>query len=225
MRRGSSRIRPHEAAHRSRSRGPLRESARRARGAPRGSGTCRPHPRARSGDRSRARASDVGTRASRLWIALRRLLMDRRFWTCVLVLAAACSSPDRSNVPPNEATPERPLEERAQLNMPWTDAFQKPAVLIANEVRIEGPRGLLQHVATMSDPSELDRKEETRPEGFLQEIVVRPAAVVAVAITAAVLCNAGVRRRLGRGRHRRRRRGGRRRGRRRRGRGRRGRRR
>src|SRR6185295_2683379 len=55
--------------------------------------------------------------------------------------------------------------------------------------------------------------------------VVRPAAVVAVAITAAVLCNAGVRRRLGRGRHRRRRRGGRRRGRRRRGRGRRGRRR
>jgi hypothetical protein len=58
--------------------------------------------------------------------------------------------------------------------LPWTKDFQQPAVLIARDVRIEGPRGLLQHVATMSDPSELERREQARPEGFLQEIVVRP---------------------------------------------------
>lgn len=83
-------------------------------------------------------------------------------------LLAACSSPEPSK------TPERSVEERSQSDLPWTEDFRQPAVLLAREVRIEGPQGLLQHVATMSDPSELDRREQTRPEGFLQEITVRP---------------------------------------------------
>jgi len=91
-------------------------------------------------------------------------------------LGAACSSPDRPAPSPAEGTPERTVEERGLQNLPWTDAFRQPAVLIAGEVRIEGPRGLLQHVATIANATELDRVEKTIPEGFLQEIVVKPEA-------------------------------------------------
>lgn len=104
--------------------------------------------------------------------------MDRRFGTCLLLLAAAlgaaCSSPDRPVPSPTEGFPEKTPEERGLKTMPWTKDFQQPAVLLAREVRIEGPRGLLQHVATISDPSEFNRTEKTIPEGFLQEIVVKP---------------------------------------------------
>lgn len=107
--------------------------------------------------------------------------MDRIRLTGLLLLAiafaAACSSPENSISPPADAPPEKTVEERGLLRLPWTEDFQKPAVLVAQEVRIEGPRGLLQHVATISDPSELDRVEKTVPEGFLQEIVVKPDAV------------------------------------------------
>ena len=54
--------------------------------------------------------------------------------------------------------------------LPWTDAFQKSAVLLANEVRVEGPQGLIAHIATVSNPELLDRVEKATPEGFLQVV-------------------------------------------------------
>ena len=59
---------------------------------------------------------------------------------------------------------------------PWTDAFSESTALLASEVRIEGPPGLISHVASVSDPEELDRTEKTVPEGFLQVISVKPQA-------------------------------------------------
>ncbi|MFN0008465.1 MAG: hypothetical protein ACKVXR_11210 [Planctomycetota bacterium] len=104
--------------------------------------------------------------------------MHRRPRTGLLLLAtalgAACTSTDRPAPSPAEGAPAKTVEERGLQNLPWTDAFRQPAVLIATEVRIEGPRGLLQHVATISDPSEFQRVEKTTAEGFLQEIVVKP---------------------------------------------------
>jgi len=58
--------------------------------------------------------------------------------------------------------------------VPWTESFLEPAVLLAADIRIEGPRGLLRHIATISNPEELDRIEKTLPEGFLQHVVVKP---------------------------------------------------
>lgn len=92
----------------------------------------------------------------------------------LVALAAACSSPERE---PEEGVPQKSAEERLLAPVPWTDAFQEPAVLLAADVRIEGPQGLLRHVATISDPEEFDRVERTLPEGFLQEIVVKPDAL------------------------------------------------
>ena len=99
---------------------------------------------------------------------------------CVLLLvASACASRERTRSSGAAADgrasasgPRAPAQPA-----PWTDAFAKPAVLIAAEIRVEGPKGLLDHVATVSDPDEFNRTEKTRPEGFLQEIVVKPDAV------------------------------------------------
>ena len=71
---------------------------------------------------------------------------------------------------------ERSLGERGLARPPWTKDFEVAAVLLAADVRIEGPRGLIQHVATVSDPESLARAEKTLPEGFLQETTVKPEA-------------------------------------------------
>lgn len=92
----------------------------------------------------------------------------------IVLLAAGCSSPDRE---PEGAEPEKSAEERLLAPLPWTEAFLEPAVLLAADVRIEGPRGLLRHIATVTNPEEFDRVEKTLPEGFLQEIVVKPDAL------------------------------------------------
>ena len=106
------------------------------------------------------------------------LLLSRRL-APLLALVAACSSPDSSTrtASGGEGEPEKSAQERLLAPLPWTEAFQKPAVLIATDVRIEGPKGLLRHVATISDAEELNRVEKTIPEGFLQDIVVKPDAV------------------------------------------------
>ena len=98
-------------------------------------------------------------------LLLRRLLLGA-------ALAAACTVPDQRE----EERPTIPAEERLHPTLPWTDAFENAAVLLAAEVRIEGPVGLLRHVATVSDPGEFDRVEKTVSEGFLQEVVVKPDA-------------------------------------------------
>jgi hypothetical protein len=96
-----------------------------------------------------------------------------------LALAGACSSnrSPASDDPASGTASAASAEERLEAPMPWTDAFQKAAVLVAAEVRIEGPVGLLRHVATVSDATELQRVEKTLPEGFLQQITAKPDAV------------------------------------------------
>lgn len=57
---------------------------------------------------------------------------------------------------------------------PWTRDFETEAVLVAREVRIEGPSGLLDHVAMMQDPIDWTVNVRTAPEGLVQEARVRP---------------------------------------------------
>ena len=72
---------------------------------------------------------------------------------------------------PPEEEPVRPVPDAL---LPWTDAFQKSAVLLANDVRIEGPKGLIARVATLSNSEELDRTEKTTPDGYLVVIQRKP---------------------------------------------------
>ena len=86
---------------------------------------------------------------------------------CALALAlalGACATPEKSV----DATTAPPIPRA------WTDQFHAPAVLIATEIRIEGPQGLLEHVSTRPDPVHHERVEKTVPQGFLQQISVLP---------------------------------------------------
>jgi hypothetical protein len=106
--------------------------------------------------------------------------------TTVLILilgSAACASPHKNGpsarAPASGGTDARGLDAASiasPVALPWTDAFAEPAALLAAEVRIEGPAGLIAHVATVSDPEELERTEKTVPEGFLQVLSVKPEA-------------------------------------------------
>ncbi len=91
----------------------------------------------------------------------------------LVLLGAGCTSsqastPGEHNAgAPKAETDARPMPEAL---LPWTDAFQKTAVLLANDVRVEGPQGLIAHIATVSNPELLERVEKATPEGFLQSI-------------------------------------------------------
>lgn len=92
------------------------------------------------------------------------------------VVLAACESPKAAEesspfaaAPDPKAGPPREVVEKK----PWTDAFLKPAVLVAQEVRIEGPEGLIDHVVTPADLQRLEIKVETVEAGLLQTLTVR----------------------------------------------------
>jgi hypothetical protein len=84
----------------------------------------------------------------------------------LLSLGGACASraaEPRSPVPPEHAPP-------------WPATFLQPALLVADEIAVEGPRGLLVHLALRHESDVVDLRSETRPEGFWQEATVRPEA-------------------------------------------------
>ena len=91
----------------------------------------------------------------------------------VVLLAAGCTSShatshdERPGGAPAAPPDARPMPDAM---LPWTDAFQKSAVLLANEVKVEGPQGLLAHIATVSNSEQLVRVEKATPDGFLQTI-------------------------------------------------------
>ena len=97
--------------------------------------------------------------------------------TTLLLALCACATPsDEASSSAASSADGRPPEEALAkaAPLPWTAAFEARQVLIAAEVRVEGPKGLLNHFATASDPDELVRSEKTTPEGFLLEIAVKP---------------------------------------------------
>ncbi len=56
---------------------------------------------------------------------------------------------------------------------PWTERFLAPSVLVADEIRIEGPAPLLEHVVTRPEPDVHESQAQTIPAGFEQTIRVR----------------------------------------------------
>lgn len=80
-----------------------------------------------------------------------------------LGLLAACGAARGEESPPARDVPR-----------PWTKAFVLPAVLIADEIRVEGPDDLLAHFAGRQDPSTTTYTSRTTGEGLLQETVMQP---------------------------------------------------
>ena len=84
-----------------------------------------------------------------------------------LLFATACtSSPEK---PSQKAEPIEASEARPEP-APWTTTFLTPAVLIAREVRIEGPLGIRDHVALTVDSELHEYSIKAGPDGLLQEL-------------------------------------------------------
>lgn len=77
-----------------------------------------------------------------------------------------------TEAPTTEVAAEDPLTPA-----PWTGAFSETAVMLAGTIYVEGPRGLLEHVAARVDDAYFQRATETTDQGFLQTIV-RPSESV-----------------------------------------------
>lgn len=93
------------------------------------------------------------------------------------LLLGACGSPKKSESPfapppdPKAGPPAGDLRVK-----PWTDRFYVAGALVARDVRIEGPDGLLEHVVARQDNDLVVVRTETTPGGFLQVITLRPEA-------------------------------------------------
>ena len=78
---------------------------------------------------------------------------------------------------PEAAAPVFASHTKEVLERAWTDRFEAPAILVADEIVIEGPPDLIQHIAVTQDPQVLVSTTRTVPEGLLQETRVREGVV------------------------------------------------
>ncbi|MFT6041299.1 MAG: hypothetical protein ACJAZ8_002097 [Planctomycetota bacterium] len=80
---------------------------------------------------------------------------------CVVTLGG-CGSPG------DKSTDEgQDMSEQAASEV-WTDAFTHASLLVADRVVIEGPKGLMDHIALRQDAANLNYSADTLPEGFRQ---------------------------------------------------------
>ncbi len=94
----------------------------------------------------------------------------------LLVLSSACVTTERDLTGARAA--QRSL---ATEQVGWTTDFMRNRLLIADEVRVTGPQGLRKHLATRFDPTLVDRKEKTVPEGYLQIFTAKAGSESALA--------------------------------------------
>ena len=73
-----------------------------------------------------------------------------------------------------DESPNATSKEASAVPEVWTDAFQPEAVLVAEDVWIEGPPGLLQHVVVAQNARDYDHFVRTTADGFLQQSQVKP---------------------------------------------------
>lgn len=94
--------------------------------------------------------------------------MRALFFACCSLLLVACGSTDSSTEGDlNSSTNGTPITAE-DLIIPWTPSFTRGALLIADEIRVEGPKGLLEHIATRVVEPHHRQQVETLPEGFQQ---------------------------------------------------------
>jgi hypothetical protein len=102
---------------------------------------------------------------------------------CIATLAAGCgatgaksskeaASPYAPAPDPSEPAPKGEVARHA----PWTTEFMKPGILVADEIDVEGPVGLLDHIATRVDPDIHTQTQQTLPAGFQQQVTAKPGA-------------------------------------------------
>lgn len=101
--------------------------------------------------------------------------MPRQPTLAILLLASSsavsgCGSPSGAGSAPAGGG-DRPA---TAVERPWTEKFRAPATLVAREIRVEGPSGLVSHVAFQQHPDHVYEAKATA-DGFLQSVVCKRA--------------------------------------------------
>jgi hypothetical protein len=98
------------------------------------------------------------------------------------LLACACAAPRSDSSTASSASSAIPASTTGQTAesdplapKPWTTAFDKTSVLLANDVRVEGPQGLLDHIYCVASERYVV-SQRTLPEGYEQTMVARPGS-------------------------------------------------
>lgn len=93
----------------------------------------------------------------------------------IVLACAACGTPERREESPFAPAPDpnAPPPRAGLVAKPWTDRFLKPAALIAQDVRVEGPDGLLEHIVARQELEFVDVETKTTSDGLLQTITLK----------------------------------------------------
>ena len=107
--------------------------------------------------------------------------MRALFFCCLTSLLVACGSTESSTDGGLGSSAKGAPISAEDLIIPWTPSFTRGALLIADEIRVEGPKGLLEHIATRVVEPHHRQQVETLPEGFQQIVeVVDPNSEVEI---------------------------------------------
>ncbi|MCA8981987.1 MAG: hypothetical protein H6831_15080 [Planctomycetes bacterium] len=86
---------------------------------------------------------------------------------CLSLFLVACGSTGSTEGNTSSSPNGEPISAE-DLIIPWTPSFTRGALLIADEIRVEGPKGLLEHIATRVVEPHHRQLVETTPDGFQQ---------------------------------------------------------
>jgi hypothetical protein len=86
-----------------------------------------------------------------------------------------CGTPDKKAESPYAKAPDpnEPEPHDIVVQKPWTLKFVKSAVLVAQDVHVEGPDGLLEHFVSRQELEITDVATKTTPDGLLQTITLK----------------------------------------------------
>lgn len=101
------------------------------------------------------------------------MLLRSLAFPCFFAFVLACQGPEKPESSLTLAPPAPPARA-------WTGAFLREAVLVADQILIEGPHDLIDHVVLRQDEETTAYATKTIPEGLWQELVARPEMGVEV---------------------------------------------
>jgi len=99
------------------------------------------------------------------WTQMKNLTLGA---LCAMAMSACGATPDSGEGSHQGGGVGGQQTEAAEELKPWTESFTRASLLVADRIVIEGPKGLMDHVALRQDAENLDYSAETLPEGFRQ---------------------------------------------------------
>ncbi|MBM3977256.1 MAG: hypothetical protein FJ299_09735 [Planctomycetes bacterium] len=86
----------------------------------------------------------------------------------IALCAAGCGTTEPRPVPQPVEARSKPAPAADSAKRPWPTELAAEALLIGDVIEIEGPEGLIEHLAVRQEGQDVEYKAETTADGFLQ---------------------------------------------------------